>query len=91
MIPKQLQTIFWDVNLQDFNPASFPRYTIGRILEYGDREAVAWLRENFSLAQIEEVVRTERRLTRKSANFWASIYRIPRDTVAALKPAQQPL
>lgn len=87
MIPQYLRTLFWDVNLNDFTPADFPDYTIARVLEYGDREAVAWLRRNFTEAQITNVLRTERRLSRKSANFWALIYSISLDDVAAFKVA----
>jgi len=87
MIPQYLHTLFWDTNLVNFNPAEFPEYTVTRVLEYGDRDAVAWLRQTFSEAQIVKVLRTERRLSRKSANFWALIYDISRDDVAALRIA----
>lgn len=87
MIPQYLQTLFWDTNVDNFNPAEFPEYTVSRVLEYGDRDAVAWLRQTFPEAQIVKVLRTERRLSRKSANFWALIYRISPDDVAALKIA----
>ena len=50
----------------------------------GDEDAVRWLRATFSEPEILRVLRTERRLSRKSANFWALVYRIPADTVAAL-------
>jgi hypothetical protein len=86
VIPQHLRVLFWDTNLDNFNPAAFPQYTIARVLEYGDGEAVAWLRGTFSEDQINEVIRTERRLSRKSANFWALVYRIPPEQVAALKP-----
>lgn len=87
MIPQYLHTLFWDTNIDNFNPAEFPAYTVTRILEYGDQDAVAWLRRTFSEAQIVKVLRTERRLSRKSANFWALIYRIAPEDVAALKIA----
>jgi len=35
---------------------------------------------------IKRVISNERRLCRKSANFWALAYRIPSDQVAARKP-----
>jgi hypothetical protein len=54
------------------------------VLELGDEDAVRWLRATFSEPEILRVLRTERRLSRKSANFWALVYRIPADTVAAL-------
>jgi hypothetical protein len=78
--------LFWDTNLDAFNPAAYPAYTIARILEYGDQKAVAWLKETFSEAQIVEVLRNERRLSRKSANFWALIYHVPAQDIAALQP-----
>jgi len=85
MIPQDLRPLFWDTNLDNFNPASYPAYTIARVLEYGDEKAIAWLRSTFTEAQIVETLRAERRLTRKSANFWALIYRIPSEEIAALR------
>lgn len=85
MFPQDLRPLFWDTNLDNFTPASYPAYTIARILEYGDEKAIAWLRSTFSEAQIVEILRTERRLTRKSANFWALVYHIPSEEIAALR------
>jgi hypothetical protein len=87
MIPECLRPLFWDTNLDIFDPLVFPTYTIARILEYGDQDAVAWLKKTFSETQIVDVVRTERRLSRRSANFWALIYGVSPDQVAALKLA----
>ncbi len=87
MIPQYLQTLFWDTNLENFDPFAFPTYTIGRILEYGNQDAIAWLKDTFSDTQIMDVVRTERRLSRRSANFWALVYGLSPDQVAALKLA----
>ena len=87
MIPQYLQTLFWDTKLDNFDPLAFPTYTIGRILEYGNQDAIAWLKDTFSDTQIMDVVRTERRLSRRSANFWALVYGLSPDQVAALKLA----
>ncbi len=84
-IPQQLHTLFWDVNIASFDPLEYPRYTIGRILELGDKEAISWMKENFSESQIEEVLKAETRLSPKSANFWAIIFGVPFHEVAALK------
>jgi hypothetical protein len=85
MIPPSVRRFFWDTNPESFDPAAYPTYTIARILEYGDEKAVAWLKETFAEDDIKQVIRAERRLTRRSANFWALVYRIPPDEVAALK------
>jgi hypothetical protein len=84
MVPSHLHTLFWDVDVSAFEPSEYPDYTILRVLELGDEDAVRWLRTTFSEEQILKVLRTNRRLSRKSANFWALIYRIPADAVAAL-------
>ena len=84
MIPQHLRTLFWDTNLNSFDPLAYPAYTIGRVLEHGDQDAVAWLKSTFSEAEIIQVIRTERRLSRRSANFWALVYRLSPDQVAAL-------
>lgn len=84
MIPQHLHVLFWDVNLDSFSPASHPDYAIARILELGDEPAIAWMQKSFSATQIAQVIRTDRRLSRKSANYWALIYGIPSQEVSAL-------
>jgi hypothetical protein len=88
MIPSHLRTLFWDINRENFEPEDYPDYTIFRVLEYGDRDALAWLRETFSETEIARVLRTERRLSRKSANFWALVFGVPPHEVAALNPGR---
>ena len=85
MIPSNLRTLFWDTNLDTFNPEAYPDYTIFRVLELGDEAAVKWLRQTFAESEIRRVLRTERRLTSKSANFWALVYGIAPNDVAALR------
>lgn len=84
MVPKTLQALFWDTNPSTFQPTAYPDYTIFRVLEYGDDEAVAWLRGLFESAEIGRVLRTEGRLSPKSATFWGLVYGIPETEIAAL-------
>jgi hypothetical protein len=84
MIPSHLRTLFWDVDVDTFQPEAYPDYTIFRVLECGDVEEVAWLRQMFPEAEICRVLRAESRLSEKSANFWALVYEIPFREVAAL-------
>lgn len=84
MIPKHLHPLFWDTDLDCFLPEAYPDYTILRILELGDDAAVAWLRRTFPESEIRRVVGTESRLSTKSATFWALIYKMPFNEVAAL-------
>jgi len=87
MIPRHLHPLFWDVNLHNFNPAAYPDYTIARVLELGDENAVKWMKATFSEAEVRRIIATERRLSRKSANFWALVYGIAPNDVAALRSA----
>ena len=86
MVPAEVRTLFWDTDLAAFDPASHPDYAIFRVLELGDDEAVAWLRETFPEHEIRRVLMTERRLSPKSATFWALVYGVPAERVAALTP-----
>jgi hypothetical protein len=89
MIPPELRPWFWDIKAEDFDPAAHPDYTILRILEYGDEKAVAWLRRNFPEEEIRRVIRAGRNLSRKSANYWALVYKVPLEEVAALTGSDQ--
>lgn len=67
MVPRGVETLFWDTNLADFDPLKHPDYTIFPVLEYGDRPAVRWMRAMFDEGEIRRIIRTEGRLSRKSA------------------------
>jgi hypothetical protein len=85
MVPDEFRTLFWDTDPAGFDPVAYPDYTIFRVLEYGDTGAFEWLRTLFADDEIVRVLRSERRLTPKSANFWALVYRVPVEDVAALQ------
>jgi len=88
VVPGHLHWLFWDVAVEQFEPAAYARYTIRRVLEYGDEDAVAWLRDLFDLQQILDVLRTDRTLTPLSASFWALVFGVPADEVVALRTAR---
>ena len=83
-IPKYLHYLFWDINVESVNPLEYPQYTISRVLEFGDEHGLAWIKETFSEEQIKSVIKSERRLSPKSANFWALVYNIPLCEVTVL-------
>lgn len=85
MLPQYLIPFFWDINVADFDPHSYPDYTIGRLLEFGNERAIAWLKEEFPESEIKRVLRTERRLSRRSANYWAMAFDVPVEEVRALQ------
>lgn len=82
---QDLRSLFWDTNLEEFDPAAYPVYTIERVLEHGDEEEVAWLLRIFTKGQIQDALRTNRHLSPRSANFWALFFGLPTHEVAALR------
>lgn len=84
MVPQDLRLLFWDTNLDTFDPTAYPVYAISRVLEYGDEDAVAWMRSTFTDEQILDVLRTDCNLTALSANFWAVFFNVPAREIAAL-------
>jgi nitrogen fixation-related uncharacterized protein len=91
MLPSYVRVFFWDVDPGQFDPLHYPEYTIARILEFGDEPAIRWMRENFSASAIEAVLRSDSRLSRKTAAFWALVFGVPPREVPALalRPEEQ--
>jgi hypothetical protein len=86
MVPPHAHHLFWDTPLETFEPAAFPSYTIARALEHGTERDVAWVRGLLGDDAVRDVLRSDARLSRRSANFWALCFGVPRDRVAALAP-----
>ncbi len=85
VIPNHLRPLFWDADVRDFHPTAYPRYTIERVLEHGEEDDVAWLTRVFTREQIQDVLRTDYRLSPRSANFWALVFNLSPGDVASLR------
>ncbi len=85
MIPKFLKKHFWDVDISKVDKKKNAQFVIERILDYGDKKEVEWMKKNYDLDQIKNVVRNSRRLSLRSANYWAVIFDLKRDEVLYLK------
>ena len=91
-LPEFLRPLFWDTDFDRLCLSGHERYVIERVLEYGDVLEVRWMMRCFAREQIVQVLRTSRRLTRKSAHFWSFILNIPTEEVQCLSASchQQP-
>lgn len=87
-VPKQFKQYFWDVDIANLTKDNKGQI-LDRLLEYGDEKTHAWCRRQFSLADIVERVKKSRILSRKSANFWAFIFNIPKNQVLCLNRSYQ--
>lgn len=73
-VPENLKRYFWDTDIKKLSLTRHAIYIIERILEWGDLEAVKWLRRTYSEKMIVEVLNHSRRISDKSANFWKVIF-----------------
>ena len=80
-----LKSILWDVDLEKIDLEKDKKLIIERILKYGVSEQVAWLLGNYSEKSIVEVVKKSRNIDRKTANYWALRFHIPKEEILCLK------
>lgn len=83
-LPPEVRRLFWDVDADGLAP-EHARFIIERVLDWGDVEACRWLLRTFPREEIVQVVRTSRRLARKSAAFWAAYFGLDPQEVASLR------
>ena len=80
-----LEKYFWDVEFEKINFQSRKIFILRRILEYGDKKAVAWMWKNFKKAEIKNALSNFRGYSLKTANFWSFLFGIPKKKVLCLK------
>jgi len=73
--------LFWDVDAASIDPVKHQKFVIERTLRYGFPEDIRLLLSFYDNNSIQEAVRTSRNLDRKTANYWAIHFRIPREEV----------
>lgn len=73
-LPLFLKKYFWDTDMAKLSPTKHATYIIERILEWGDMEAVKWLREEYPERTIVAVLDHSRRISDRSWNFWKLIF-----------------
>lgn len=85
LIPPKIKRLFWDVEKEIVNPKLHQAYIIRRIMDYGNIDDVKWMLKQYSPAEIIDVVKKSRGLSRRSAWFWAHYFRISPEEVECLK------
>ncbi len=80
-LPGFLKPYFWEVNFADLRLPDRQTFIIERVLEYGDDQAISWLRATFPPETIADVVRHSRRISRNTANLWALVLDIPKEDI----------
>jgi len=78
-LPEFLKRYFWEVEFENVRLPEREFYVIERVIEYGNDEAIHWLKQRFTPDDIGRVVRPSRALSRRTANLWGKFLHIPRD------------
>ncbi|RME89000.1 MAG: hypothetical protein D6770_05615 [Anaerolineae bacterium] len=84
-LPESAYRYFWEIDPAQLDVSAHPRYVIERLLEYGDFPELRWLFRRFSREQIVDTLKRSRRLTLRSATFWAQVMSVPREDVRCLR------
>ncbi len=70
MITASLKKYFWDTDFNALDAKKHKKYILERILDMGDDHSVEWMRRTFSKKDILGVLKNNRRISKKSLNFW---------------------
>jgi predicted nuclease of restriction endonuclease-like RecB superfamily len=88
-LPQFLKKYFWDVDFPKLDKEIYTSFIIERILEEGDEKAVRWMRDNFDLDQIKNVLYNSKNLSPRSANYWQLIFNLKREKILCLRKSFQ--
>jgi hypothetical protein len=89
-LPQHAYRFFWDVDPLTLDVATYRRYVVERLLELGDLPAVRWMLATFSPPEIVDVLKTSRRLSRLSANFWALYFGVNKEDLPCFSTPSHP-
>jgi len=89
-VPEFTKKYLWDVDSTTLSETKHARFIIERLLEYGDFDSLDWLKKTYSRDQLVNVLKTSNRLSAKSGNFYALLFRVPKEECLCLqKPYQE--
>ncbi|HEQ65242.1 MAG TPA: hypothetical protein ENN64_00225 [bacterium] len=69
-IPRNIETLFWDVNPDSVDLVNNMSFVIERILEYGRLKDIEWLFSLYEKDEIIKVLRKSKRISSKSGNYF---------------------
>ena len=87
--PNYVRKYFWETDNENLDLKESSEYIIGRILEYGDIDAVQWMFKNFSKNDIKNVFSKKKYFSLKSANFWLNFFNLNKKDILCLKKPYQ--
>jgi hypothetical protein len=89
-LPEFLEPYFWEIDFASLCLPEQQSYVIERVLEYGDDQAIRWLKATFTPETIAAVVRDSRRISKNTANLWALVLDIPKEHIRCFSKPSLP-
>ncbi len=84
-LPARFAKYFWDVDLKQLDAREDADFLIKRVLEKGDTQDIFWLKKEFGLDKISQVLKKYRDFSRKTGIFWASLLNLKQSEVKCLQ------
>lgn len=84
-LPVFTRKYFWDVNPDTLDNNRHQQFIVERLLEYGDLDSIDWLNNNFPKSTITQVIKTSKRISPKTGNYFAIYYNLPKDQVLCMR------
>jgi hypothetical protein len=89
-IPSTIKPLLWDIKSEEGIDIRYSSFVIERVLELGDVKQYNWLKKEFSEKEIVNTLKSSKRISAKSANYFSLVYKIPKDAIQCLaKPYTQ--
>ena len=76
MIPVFVTKLFWDIKKESVDTERHSAFIIKRVLDYGNVDALIWLRKTYADNLIKKVVQNKRGLHHKTLTFWEKYYNL---------------
>jgi hypothetical protein len=74
VVPAAVARLFWEIPLHDLDRLRHADYVIARVMTRGGWEAMRWLRETFSAAELADfLARKGERLAARDRAYWAVV------------------
>jgi hypothetical protein len=89
-LPEFIKPLLWDVNIASLDLNLDQKFIIERVLEYGDLDSFNFILKTFDKNTIINILKTSKRLSTKSGNFYALVLNVNKDELLCIqKPFTQ--
>ena len=87
-MPEDFKKYFWDTKFYELDKEKNKRYIISRLYCNGDLKALKWIKENYTLKDIEDVARNSRNLKPLVANYLRQQLNLKKEEMAYYRWAE---